>query len=408
MQIAIVGAGYTPGEADQLRRDMAAWRKHRPARAAPRAARSRASRAQGIAREFGEQLYQQIHGFGEYGFPESHAASFALLVYATRVAQGAPPGGVRVRAPQRAADGLLLRRRRSSQDAQRHGVEVRPPCVDRGATGTARSSAERPARRARAAPGPAPDPRLGEARGGGASTRRAREAPFASLRDLVRRAGLEKNDVEALAEAGALAALVPARREALWPRAGAARGRALRGARHRARRGRRPAAAAARSSSSCSTTAAWASRSTTTRWPHLRARLARARRAARRRSCATLRARRRAVTVAGLVIGRQRPGTASGVTFVTLEDETGFVNLIVQRDVFAENYAVARHAQLLLVKGRLERQGEVIHVLAPRARAARAARRRGAAGALARLPLTDGERPRSARGVFLSPRPTPR
>ena len=85
-----------------------------------------------------------------------------------------------------------------------------------------------------------------------------------------------------------------------------------------------------------------------------------------------------AVTVAGLVIGRQRPGTASGVTFFTLEDETGHVNLIVQREVFAASYAVARHARLLLVEGRLERQGEVIHVLAR---------------SLSRLSLPDGEEP---------------
>jgi error-prone DNA polymerase len=70
------------------------------------------------------------------------------------------------------------------------------------------------------------------------------------------------------------------------------------------------------------------------------------------------------VKVAGLVIGRQRPATASGVTFITLEDETGMMNLIVQQAVFAENYAVARHAKLLLVKGRVERQGGVTHVLA--------------------------------------------
>src|SRR5262249_11506173 len=70
------------------------------------------------------------------------------------------------------------------------------------------------------------------------------------------------------------------------------------------------------------------------------------------------------VEVAGMVIGRQRPGTASGVTFVTLEDETGMVNLIIQQTVFADNYAVARHAGLLLAKGKLERQGEVFHVLA--------------------------------------------
>jgi error-prone DNA polymerase len=84
------------------------------------------------------------------------------------------------------------------------------------------------------------------------------------------------------------------------------------------------------------------------------------------------------VIVAGLVIGRQRPGTASGVTFFTLEDETGFVNLIVNRDVFAQSYAVARHARLLLCQGRLERQGEVIHVIAR---------------TLARLTLPDGEEP---------------
>ena len=89
-----------------------------------------------------------------------------------------------------------------------------------------------------------------------------------------------------------------------------------------------------------------------------------------------------------MVIGRQRPGTASGVTFFTLEDETGTVNLIVQPGVFADNYAVARHARLLLVKGRLERQGEVIHVLALE---------------LSRLALPDGARaPDAVAGFSLS------
>jgi len=69
------------------------------------------------------------------------------------------------------------------------------------------------------------------------------------------------------------------------------------------------------------------------------------------------------VTVAGLVIGRQRPATASGVTFITLEDETGIMNLVVQRQVFADQFMVARHSKLMLVRGRLEREGEVIHVL---------------------------------------------
>ena len=70
------------------------------------------------------------------------------------------------------------------------------------------------------------------------------------------------------------------------------------------------------------------------------------------------------VRVAGLVVGRQRPATASGVTFITLEDETGVVNVVVQKQLFADSYQVARHARIMLVSGRLERQGEVIHVLA--------------------------------------------
>jgi hypothetical protein len=84
------------------------------------------------------------------------------------------------------------------------------------------------------------------------------------------------------------------------------------------------------------------------------------------------------IEVAGLVIGRQRPGTASGVTFITLEDETGLVNLVVMKTVFAESYGVARHARMMLVAGRLERQGTVIHVLAKK---------------LARLRLPGGEEP---------------
>ncbi len=84
------------------------------------------------------------------------------------------------------------------------------------------------------------------------------------------------------------------------------------------------------------------------------------------------------IEVAGLVIGRQRPGTASGVTFITLEDETGLVNLVVMSAVFAESYGVARHARMMLVSGRLERRGAVIHVLARK---------------LSRLRLPDGEEP---------------
>src|SRR6185312_7455267 len=131
MQIAMVGAGYTAGEADQLRRDMASWRKTgRLERHRDKLLDGFARR--GISRGFGEQLYQQIHGFGEYGFPESHAASFALLVYAS--------AWIKVHHPAEFACALLNSQPMGFyspssivKDAQRHGVEARPPCVVQGA-----------------------------------------------------------------------------------------------------------------------------------------------------------------------------------------------------------------------------------------------------------------------------------
>ncbi|MFT3769536.1 MAG: error-prone DNA polymerase [Minicystis sp.] len=213
MQIAMVGAGYTAGEADQLRRDMSSWKKH------GRLARHREKllagfEARGISRAFGEKLYQQIHGFGEYGFPESHAASFALLVYAS--------AWIKTYYPAHFACALLNAQPMGFyspssivKDAQRHRVEARPPCVMASMWD---STLEPPPMGSRL-----PAIRLGlrQIRGLGQSTgeaivRARAEAPLASLRDLVNRAGLKKNDVEALAEAGALATLVPERREALW------------------------------------------------------------------------------------------------------------------------------------------------------------------------------------------------
>ena len=127
MQIAMVGAGYTPGEADQLRRDMAAWKKHgRLERHRERLLRGFSKR--GISARFSEQLFAQIQGFGEYGFPESHAASFALLVYASAYLKVHHPGAFCCAILNSQPMGFYSP---SSlvQDAQRHGVEVRPVCV---------------------------------------------------------------------------------------------------------------------------------------------------------------------------------------------------------------------------------------------------------------------------------------
>ena len=123
MQIAIDGAGYTGGEADRLRRDMAAWRKDGNLAAPPERSPRRGFAERGISQAFSERLYAQIQGFGEYGFPESHAASFALLVYAS--------SWIKVHHPAAFAVGLLNSQPMGFyspstilQDAQKHGVEV--------------------------------------------------------------------------------------------------------------------------------------------------------------------------------------------------------------------------------------------------------------------------------------------
>jgi error-prone DNA polymerase len=362
MQIAMVGAGYTPGEADQLRRDMAAWKKH------GRLERHRGRLIQGfVARgipvRFGEMLYQQIQGFGEYGFPESHAASFALLVYAsswlkvhhqaafTCALLNAQPMGFY-------SPSALV------QDAQRHSVEVRPVCVVRSAWDATLeddgAGPKGPALRLgmRLVKG------LGEAAAAAIAAARA-EAPLASLQDLVRRADLKKNEVEALAEAGALAALVPARREALW-RARAPRVEGLfAGVSIEADVdvGLPPLRPLEQLSLDYGRVGLSLHDHP---MRHVRATFAQRRGAGRVRTAEEIKAARNgeSVCVAGVVVGRQRPGTAGGVTFVTLEDETGVVNVIVQKRVFEDNHHVARHAPLLLVSGRVERKGEVVHVLA--------------------------------------------
>ncbi|MGD0530469.1 MAG: error-prone DNA polymerase, partial [Polyangiaceae bacterium] len=252
MQLAIVGAGYTGGEADQLRRDMAAWKRN------GKLARHREKllagfEKTGITREFGERLYQSIEGFGEYGFPESHAASFALLVYAS--------SWLKVHHPAAFAAALVNSQPMGFyspgsivKDAERHGVEVLPARVDASDWDcTLEGGMKRETNREGRREGDFdldldPDPSLPSSspcslhsdspalrlglrlvRGLGEepgkrieAARRARA--FASVEDMVARAGLEKREVEALAHAGALVGFGLARREAMWkvraPRAG--------------------------------------------------------------------------------------------------------------------------------------------------------------------------------------------
>ena len=356
MRLAMVAADYTPGEADQLRRDMGAWRQRgRIERHRDRLVSRMA--AKGIAPEFAERVFDQIRGFGEYGFPESHAASFALIAYGaawlrchypdvfTCALLNAQPMGFYT--PATIVD-----------DAVRHGVEVRPVDVTASEWDcTLEAAAPRCAVRMgfRYVKG------FSEKRDFAPLARARAARPFTSMADVARRARLDEAALRRLAEAGAFAPFEKARRAALWE----ARGLAV-----------TPATPLPVASSEATPAFDSLSAFETIGWDYaanghstaghplapLRGQLA----AQQLPEACTVAAMRdgREVRYAGLVICRQRPATASGVTFMTLEDETGFVNLVVWKRVF-ERYAVlAKTANFLGVTGKLQATDGVVHIVA--------------------------------------------
>ena len=356
MQIAIKGAGYLPGEADQLRRDMAAWRKNGRLQA-HRTKLIEGFRKHGIPDAFGEALYQQIIGFGEYGFPESHAASFALLVYASAWLkvhhQAAFTAALLNSQPMGFYSASSLVR-----DAQAHGVQVEPVRIESSVW----DSTLEPS-------GPSSEPQairlgfrqvLGVSELGVAALLRARSTrPFDRVDDVARRSGMKRPELEQLARAGAFESLCPSRRETLWqlraPREGGLyREHAIEPA---TPAGLRPLSAPEQLTLDYGTMGL-ALHDHPMR--HLRKDLAR-----RRVKVAKDQTRWRSgerITVAGIVQSRQRPMTAKGIVFITLEDETGVVNLVIYSDVFDRHELAARHAGMLLVHGRVDRKGEVVHV----------------------------------------------
>ncbi|HEY5243163.1 MAG TPA: error-prone DNA polymerase [Polyangiaceae bacterium] len=383
MQLAIVGAGYTGGEADQLRRDMAAWKRN------GKLARHREKllagfERTGIAREFGERLYQSIEGFGEYGFPESHAASFALLVYAS--------SWLKVHHPAAFAAALVNSQPMGFyspgsivKDAERHGVEVLPARVDasdwdctlereisqedRKIGSSEMDDFPLPTFRPSCHSSP-PVLRLGLrlVRGLGEepgkrieAARRARA--FVSVEDLVARAGLEKRELEALAHAGALVGFGLARREAMWkvraPRAG--EGDLFAGVELGDERPELPPMSRAEQLVLDYETTGVSVGDHAMKV--VRPRLPRHFKSAKELSTTPHGAR---VSTAGMVICRQRPGTASGVVFITMEDETGFVNLILWSQTFEKWRHVATTSSMLIAHGKVERQGEVVYVVPDR------------------------------------------
>ncbi len=353
MQLAIVGAGYTGGEADQLRRDMAAWKRHgglsrHEARLAEGFAKN------GISAEFGARLYAQIKGFGEYGFPESHAASFALLVYAS--------AWLKVHHPAAFAAALLNSQPMGFyspssilEDARRHGVRALPVCALASDWDTTLAQGGGDGR---------PTLRVGlrEVRGLPEEVARrlvleARRAPFTDVADVEQRAGVRKDHLVALAEAGAFASLpaMGARREAMW--AALAPTRAPLFARASSESPALPAALPVPPLTRAEQLLLDYERTGLSVTDHpmriARPGLGRGVLSSRDLASAPHGAR---VRSAGVVLCRQRPGTASGVVFITLEDEHGFVNLVLYARVYERLRRVATTASMLLVEGKVERQ----------------------------------------------------
>ncbi|MEY6432482.1 error-prone DNA polymerase [Thioalkalicoccus limnaeus] len=357
IRLAMVAADYTPGEADQLRRDMAAWRQSgRIERHRERLIRRMTGK--GIDAGFAEQVFEQIRGFGEYGFPESHAASFALIAYAT--------AWLRCHFPEVFACALLNAQPMGFysaatiiEDAKRHRVEVRPidvsvsdwPCtLEPDRTGP-RPFALRIGARYIKGLGQHHWDRLVAARD---------EQAFTSIDDLVRRTALASNLLEQLAEAGALRTLEPNRRTALW-RVGEIQpdDQALALV--------PPDQPVAFRGLDIGETIAWDYRTSahsTEGHPFapLRERLAR-QQLPTATAVRMMRDGQRARYV-GLVICRQRPGTAMGTLFMTLEDETGFVNVIVWRSVLERHGRLIRTLSVLGVTGRIQQRDGVTHLIA--------------------------------------------
>ncbi|MGF6843047.1 error-prone DNA polymerase [Paraburkholderia youngii] len=359
MQVAILAAGFTAGEADQLRRAMAAWkRKGGLEKYYDRIVLGMQER--GYDEAFAEAIFEQIKGFGEYGFPESHAASFALLVYASSWLKCHEPEAFLAAMLNSQPMGFYSPSQ-LVQDAQRHGVTVLP--VDVTVSGwdsslEPRAGAMRPAVRLG----------LSLLRGmkDGAAERieNARAVrPFASVNDLARRAQLDRKDLHALADANALAALAGNRREALWQSVAAVPDKDMLAA--AATQDETPELGAP--SEAHDIVADYRSLGLTlNRHPLqlLRPQLL----ANRLMPAATLRTYRdgRLARACGLVTVRQRPGTAKGVVFVTLEDETGNVNVIIWPGLLEKQRKEALGATLLAVYGTWQCQGEVRHLVAQR------------------------------------------
>ncbi|KYP10830.1 MAG: error-prone DNA polymerase [Limnobacter sp. CACIAM 66H1] len=377
MQIAILAAGFTPGEADALRRGMAAWkRKGGLHHFYERVVSGMLKR--GYTREFAESIFKQMEGFGEYGFPESHAASFAMLVYAS--------AWLKCHHPDAFLCGLLNAQpmgfyapSQLIQDAQRHGVTVKPVDVQCSAFETRLENNQdllqhEPARGNRTLH----PVRLGLNRVNGLKHNSAlrivqtrEQGLFESVEDLTKRAQLDRSDLLALADANALAQLAGHRRQAVWQTAATETGGIRNTARHTDllanTRTRETPLELPKATELEDMLADY--RATGASLVHhpisfLREQLT----PYKIRQVKELQTypNGRLARACGIVTHRQRPATAHGTVFLNLEDETGNVNVIVWNRLAEEQRQVLRNAQIMGVFGIWQREGEVCNLVARR------------------------------------------
>ena len=372
MQLAILAADFSPGEADSLRRAMAAWKRKGGIGPFHERLVGRMV-AKGYQPEYAERIFQQIEGFGEYGFPESHAASFALLVYVSAWLKHHHPDAFLAALLNSQPMGFYAPAQ-LVRDAREHGVQVLPVDVLRSQWETVLETL----------PGTVPPGlrpvrlglnrligfaqadalRLIAARDAAALAAGPNEPVFASVEDLARRAGLDGRALQLLAQGDALAPLVGHRHQAAW----AVRGIDTRAtAMLKATRTQELPATLDAPAAGLAVLADYRSTGLTL-GAHPLALLRDQLNAFKVQPAGVLALCRHGqlARASGLVTHRQRPETAKGVVFVTLEDDTGAVNVIVWPALAAAQHQPLIAAKLLTVYGVWQREGEVRHLIAHR------------------------------------------
>lgn len=365
IRLAMVAAGFSGGEADQLRRAMASWGKNgNLMKFQTKLINGMLER--GYSRDFAERLFEQIKGFGGYGFPESHSASFALLVYLSAWLKRHHPAAFYCGLLNSQPMGFYTPSQ-LIQDARRHDITVLPVDInhsdwDHRLIMTAQGSTQitsdhqpplRLGLRIVKSLGQETATRIGAARS---------QQPFKSPADLARRANLNKKELAALADANALQHFSPHRHQAHWQVMAIEPPRPLL---QTADDQEETEITLPPPSAMAETLADYRSLGLTLgNHPMLLLRDHPELQGCKRYCDLQQTANNRFVRVAGLVTGRQRPGTASGVVFLTLEDETGNINVIVWKNLQERCRQPLLTGKLLLIKGVMECKNEVIHVIA--------------------------------------------